>query len=152
MVGGILLLGIAIFGLLIMFGKARAEQFYKFIIFLILGPVLLGVGINHVLWFWYGMPLWSQILSILLAPFLLSALLQLLLPKAAWLGRLQAVLFESFVYAAAFPFRLLWRSVKFAFNQERQQTKLNPNRPVVGGRPPMRTEGEKRDRDNKLFD
>ena len=52
MIGGILLLGIAVFGLMVLFGKGKPENYYKFLIWLIFAPVLLAIGYNHALWFW----------------------------------------------------------------------------------------------------
>lgn len=79
MLGALLLLAIVVFGLLIMFGKAEPDRYYKFLIFLIIGPILLSIGFNHLIWFWLGLPLWAQVIGILLLPFLISATLRLVL-------------------------------------------------------------------------
>jgi hypothetical protein len=42
MLGALLLLAIVVFGLLIMFGRAEPDRYYKFLIFLIIGPILLS--------------------------------------------------------------------------------------------------------------
>jgi hypothetical protein len=152
MVGGILLLTIAVFGILIMFGKAKPETFYQFVIFLIFAPVLLTIGVNQILWLWYGLPLWAQVLCILLLPFLLSVLLRRLLPKAKWLQSLQTVVFQALIYFVTFPFRFIWRAGQFFFRREHQTQQLNPYRPVVGGKPPVRNDRRKESPREKIFD
>lgn len=140
MIGGILLLIIVVFGISIMFGKGKPENYYKFLIWLIFAPVLLAIGYNHALWFWLGLPLWMQILSILLVPFFVSAVLHIMFPKAKWLQSLQTAIFQTLIYIATFPFRFLWRAGQFFFQRERPVQRLNPYRPVVGGRPPLQNE------------
>ncbi len=152
MIGGILLLGIAVFGLMVLFGKGKPENYYKFLIWLIFAPVLLAIGYNHALWFWLGLPLWIQILSILLIPFFVGAVLSLLFPKARWLQALQTVVFQTLIYAVTFPFRFLWRTGQFFFQRERRTQRLNPYRPVVGGRPPLRNEHREPDQRGNIFD
>ena len=137
MIGGILLLGIAVFGLMVLFGKAKADNYYQLLIWLILAPILLSIGYNHALWFWLGLPLWMQILSFLLIPFAVSPVLRILFPNAKWIQNFQTVIFQSFVYGITFPFRFLWRAGQFFFQHERPRQRLNPNRPVVGTRPPL---------------
>ncbi len=144
MIAAILLLAIVIFGLLVMFGQADPSRYYKLLIFLIVGPILLAIGFNHVVWFWLGLPLWAQMISVLLVPFLASSLLRLFFPKVRWLEDMQGVIFQTLVYAVTFPFRLLWRAGQIVFQRERHPTRLNPYRPVVGGRPPVVREGRER--------
>ncbi len=120
MIGGILLLAIAVFGLMVLFGKGNPENYYKLLIWLIFAPVLLAIGYNHALWFWLGLPLWMQILSILLVPFFAAAILRLMFPKARWLQDLQATVFQTLIYAVTFPFRFIWRAGQFFFQRERR--------------------------------
>ena len=153
MIGGILLLAIAVFGLMVLFGKGKIENYYRFLIWLIFAPILLAIGYNHAVWFWLGLPLWMQILSILLTPFIVSAILRIMFPKARWFQTLQTTIFQTFVYIITFPFRLLWRSGQFFFQQERRQQRLDPHRPVVGTRPPLIPNPPRRtnqNRDNHL--
>lgn len=152
MIGGLLLLAIAVFGVMVLFGKARPEQLFKFAIILIFAPVLLAVGYNHVLWFWLDLPLRTRALSLLLVPFFVSALLRLMFPKAKWLEGLQVVVFQTLIYLVTFPIRFLWRAGRFVFRRERRTARLNPHRPVVGGRPPFINDGEGRKNQNDLFD
>lgn len=153
MIGGILLLAIAIFGLMVLFGKAKPEQLFKLAIILIFAPLLLAIGYNHALWFWLGLPLWMQIFSILLIPFFVSAVLKLLFPKAKWLQDLQTAIFQTLIYAVTFPFRFLWRAGQFFFQRERRPAqRLNPNRPVVGTRPPLQNERREGNQRNNIFD
>lgn len=152
MIGGILLLGIAVFGLMVLFGQGKPENYYKFLIWLIFAPLLLAIGYSHALWFWFGLPLWMQLLSVLLVPFFVSAILRLMLPKAKWLQGLQTAVFQTLIYAVTFPFRFVWRAGQFFFQRERRAQRLNPYRPVVGGRPPLQNERrEVRQREN-IFD
>jgi hypothetical protein len=152
MIAGILLLGVVVFGLMIMFGKGKVESYYKFLIWLILAPPLLAVGHNHAVWFWAGLPLFWQVLSILLLPFFASALLRLLFPKAKWLQSLQTALFQTLIYAVTFPFRLVWRAGRFFFDRERPVNRLNPYRPAVGGRPPLQNERRGANQRGNIFD
>lgn len=152
MIGGILLLAIAVFGLMVLFGKGKPENYYKFLIWLIFAPLLLAIGYNHALWFWLGLPLWMQILSLLLVPFFVSAFLRLMFPKAKWLQALQTVIFQTLIYAVTFPFRFLWRAGQFFFQRERPAQRLNPYRPVVGGRPPLQNERREASQRRDIFD
>lgn len=153
MTGGILLLAIAVFGILVLFGKAKPEAFYKFAGFLIIAPVLLAIGINHVLWAWYSLPLVWQVVSLLLAPFLLPILFKNVFPKSAWLGRLWQMLSEALIAVLAFPVRLVWRTVAFVWRRERRiATRLDPYRPAVGSRPPLESVRRESPRRNDLFD
>lgn len=153
MIGGILLLGIAIFGLMVLFGQGKPENYYKFLIWLIFAPLLLAIGYRHALWFWFGLPLWIQVLSFLLVPFLIGAIFRLLFPKAKWLQAIQAVAFQTLIYAVTFPVRFLWRAGGFFFRRERRQVqRLNPYRPVVGGRPPLQNERREVHQRENIFD
>lgn len=153
MIGGILLLGIAVFGLMVLFGQGKPEDYYKFLIWLIFAPVLLAIGYNHALWYWLGLPLWMQIFSVLLVPFFVSAALKLMFPKAKWLPGLQAALFQTLIYVVTFPVRFVWRSGQFLFHRERRPAqRLNPYRPVVGGRPPLHNERREVQPGRNIFD
>jgi FlaA1/EpsC-like NDP-sugar epimerase len=152
MVGGILLLGIAIFGLMVLFGKGKPENYYQFLIWLIFAPVLLAIGYNHALWFYFGLSLWMQILSVLLIPFLTATILKLLFPKAKWLQALLTTIFQTLIYAFTLPFRFLWRAGQFFFQRERRPQRLNPYRPVVGGRPPLQNERRQINPRGNIFD
>ncbi len=139
----LLLLAIVVFGLLIMFGKAEPDRYYKFLIFLIIGPILLSIGFNHLVWFWLGLPFWAQVVGILLLPFLISAVLRTVFPNAKWLQQTQAILFQTMLYVVTFPVRLLWRAGRMIFERERHPIRLNPHSPVVGGRAPVIRESER---------
>ena len=151
MIGGILLLAIAVFGLQVLFGK-KPDSYYKFLIWLIFAPMLLAIGYNHALWFWYGLPFWMQILSILLVPFLVSAILRLLFPKAKWLLDMQAIVFQTLIYVVTFPLRFIWRAGLFVFQRERRPQRLNPYRLVVGGRPPIQNQRREIGHRRNIFD
>lgn len=152
MIGAIILLGIAIFGLSVLFGKNKPDQLYQFLIWLIFAPILLAIGYNHALWFWFDLPLWLQILSILLIPFMISVILKLIFPKAKWIQSLQTTIFQTLIYSATFPFRFLWRSAQFLLQRERRPQRLNPIRPVVGARPPLQNENQAGNQRNNIFD
>lgn len=152
MVGGILLLAIVIFSISIIFGFGKVENYYKSLVWLIFAPLLLAIGYNHALWFWFQLPLWMQILSILLVPFLVSAVLRLLFPKAKWLQDLQAVVFQTLIYVVTFPLRFVWRTGQFIFQRERRAQRLNPHRPIIGGRPPLQNERREIGHRRNIFD
>lgn len=150
--GGILLLIIAVFGISIMFGKGKIENYYKFLIWLIFAPLLLAIGYNHALWFWATLPLGIQAISILLVPFFASALIRLMFPKAKWLQTLQTTAFQTLIYLVTFPFRFIWRAGQFFLERERPAQRLNPHRPVIGARPPLQNEHRKSNHEGNIFD
>jgi hypothetical protein len=94
-------------------------------------------------WFWLGLPLWAQVIGILLLPFFFSAILRIVFPNAKWLQQTQAILFQTLVYLVTFPVRLLWRAGRLIFERERNAVRLNPYNPVVGGRAPVIRERER---------
>lgn len=145
-IGAILLLGLAIFGLQVLFGRQDAGKIYPFLILLIVGPILLSIGLSHSVWFWEGLPLWGQILTLVILPFLLVAVIRRFLPKSAALDRGLGAAFDTLVYVVTFPIRLIWRSGQFILRRERRLARLNPRRPVVGGRPPLLNYRERRER------
>lgn len=145
-IGAILLLGLMIFGLQVLFGRQDASKIYPFLILLIVGPILLSIGLSHSIWFWEGLPLWAQVITFLILPFLLMAVIRRFLPKSAALDRAQGVAFDTLVYIVTFPVRLLWRSGQLILRRERRPARLNPRRPVVGGRPPLVNYRERRER------
>lgn len=147
MIGEILLLAIVIFGISLMLGRGRTENYFKFLIWLIVAPVLISTDFNHFLWVWYDLPFWAQIPLILVLPFIASALLRMMFPKAKWLQVLQATVFQTLIYSATFPFRFLWRASQFFFQRERRPQRLNPYRPIVGGRPPLQNERRETNRE-----
>lgn len=144
--GMILLLGLAVFGLQVLFGRQDSGKIYPFLILLIAGPILLSIGLSHSLWFWDGLPLWAQVIVIIILPFLVMAVIRRFLPKSAALDRVQAVAFDTLVYIVTFPIRLLWRSGQLVLRRERRPARLNIDRPVVGGRPPLINYRERRER------
>lgn len=141
MTGAILMLGIVVFGLLIIFGQADVNRFYKLVIFLIAGPILVSIALGHIQWFWEGLPGWGQLVALMTAPFLLAAVLKAFFPRPGLIGQVFQVLFDTVVYAVTFPFRLVWRSGRLLFGRERHHVRLDPRRSVVGGRPPVLRHG-----------
>ena len=137
MPGAILMLGIAIFGLLIIFGQAEVSRFYKLVIFLIAGPILLGIAISNIGWYWEGLSGWGQVGAICAAPFLFAAVLKALFPGNRIIAQTLGVLFDAFIYMVTFPVRVLWRSARHVARRERHPLRLDPRRSVVGGRPPF---------------
>lgn len=144
--GAILLIGLVVFGLQVLFGRQDAGKIYPFLILLIVGPILLSIGLSHAVWFWDGLPLWGQVVTILALPFLLMAVIRRFLPRSSALDRAIGVAFDTVVYLVTFPVRLLWRSGQHVLRHERRPARLNPRRPVVGGRPPLMNYRERRER------
>ncbi|CAN5296033.1 hypothetical protein BH20ACI2_BH20ACI2_02120 [soil metagenome] len=152
MIGAILFLAILVFGMQILFGAGKVENYYKFLVWLIVAPILLAIGCNHALWFWYSLPFWMQVVGVFLIPFLALALLRQIFPKVSWLKSLPALVLELLIYLVSFPFRVLFRATKFTVGRERHRTKLNPYRAVVGSRPPVNREREIESKRSNLFD
>jgi len=142
-IGAILLCGILVFGLLLLFGQADARNLYKFLIFLIVGPVLLSIGFSHTASFVDGLPFWLKILVVILAPFIVLAVVRIAFPGKKWPEQMLSVTFQALIYLISFPFRLLWRTGAYLFQQERRSNRLNRYRPVVGGGPPLMREVER---------
>lgn len=149
---GILLLAVIIFGFSLMLGKGKIENFFKFLILLLIAPVLITFGIDYLRCSYNSLPLWMQIISILLIPLLLLALLRLAFPKVGGLQKLQTLIFEALVFAFTFPFRFLWRSGRFIFQKEGRTTRLNPHRAAVGNKPPVVNRFKRRENENNLFE
>lgn len=139
MIGGILLIGLVIFGLTVLFGKNKPDKMYQFIIWLIFSPVLIGIAYSHLWYLWSNCPWWLQLIFILTLPLLTPFVLRVMFPNSRWLQELNYHVFQFFIYFVTFPFRLIWRSTQFTLGQERRNQRLNPYRPVVGGRPPLAT-------------
>ena len=137
MIGGILLIILALFGISIIFGKAKLEQFYKFVLFLIFAPLLLAVGVNHVLWLWSGLPFWMQALGILLLPFLLLSVLHAIFPKSSLVHLITDWLWDVLMFFLTFPIRLLYRGGRLIVQRERRPQRLAPHQTVVGRQPPL---------------
>lgn len=149
MIGFILLLMIAVFGLLVLFGRGKLENYVKLIVWLIFAPLLVAIGYNHLIWVWSGLPLWGRLLSLTLVPFAFFAILRMAFPNARWLSVFLTTLFDTLVFAITFPIRFVFRAASFIFQRERQRTPLEQYRPVVGGPPPIqnsRREGRRLDR------
>ncbi len=151
MLGGFLILAVIVFGFSIMLG-VKVEKFYKLLLWLVFAPLLIDAAYCGFIWTWQSAPLWMQILSVLLLPFFISALLKRIFPKAKWLQALQAVIFHTLIYTVTFPFRFLWRAGKFLLQRERQTIRLNPYHPVVGGRVPLQNERREANPRDNIFD
>lgn len=144
MIGGFLLLAIAVFGLSVLFGKGKIEDYLKFAVWLIFAPVLFAIGINHVEWLWLGLPLWMQVLTVLLAPFFAMGVLLYFFPKAKWLRGLLEAVFQFLIYLITFPVRLVWRAGKFLLQKERSVSQLDSHKAVVGSKPPLKDQQHRR--------
>lgn len=138
------MLAIVLFGLSVLFGKGKIDDYNKFLIWLIIAPVLLSIGLNHVLWLWYGLPPWVQVLTVFLAPFLIMVVLCYLFPKAKWLSGLFEVVFQFLIYLITFPVRFVWRAWSFFLQKERHISQIESHRAVVGSRPPLKDQNEQK--------
>lgn len=134
-----LLLAFIIVGFCTMFGYLKSDSIYKVLIWLIVGPLLLWFIYNEWTQFYAHLPWWWQVVSLILLPFVLLALLRFFLPKSAWITRLQQAIFDALVFCLTFPIRLVWRAGRQIIDRERHRIRLQRHRPAVGGRPPLRT-------------
>lgn len=151
MLSGVLILAVIVLGFCIMLG-VKAEKLNKLVLWLIVAPLFIDVAYISSIWAWQCAPLWMQILSALLIPFFILALLKMVLPTAKWLQTLQELFFQTLIYAVTFPFRFLWRAGRFLLQRERRAVQLNPHRPAVGNRPPIINGRDRRENQNNLFD
>ena len=142
MLSNFLILAVIAFGFSLMLG-VKAEKFYKLLFWFIFTPLFTGIAYCSFLWLWQSAPVLMQILCVLLVPFFISALLRAAFPKTRWIQALQAVVFQTLIYAATFPFRFLWRAGSFLLQKERRTVRLNQYHAAVGVKPPIISEREK---------
>lgn len=144
MIGGILLLAIAVFGLQILFGRGEPANYVKFLVWLIFAPIIAAIGYSHVLWAWNDLPLGVQVATLAVLPFVVLVILRIAFPRAAFLVRLRTWLFEALIMILTFPFRLVIRAGRLVLQRERRRVPLDRHRPAVGGRPPVRIQPRER--------
>lgn len=137
MITGILLLALVIFGLSWLFGFGRPDRLVKFIIWLLLGPLLLGLFYNEWLNFYLELPLIGQVIIIVAVPFFLLFALRVLFPASSGVSATTNVLWDLVVFIFTFPARLVWRSGRHITDKERNRIRLQRNRPEVGRQPPL---------------
>ena len=82
MLGGILLIALAVFGLSWLFGFGKPDRLVKFIIWLIFGPLLLGLLYSEWLSFYLDLPLVAKAVLLIASPFVLLFALRLFFPNA----------------------------------------------------------------------
>lgn len=144
MIGGTLLLALVVFGLSWLFGFGKPARLVKFIIWLTFGPLLLGLFYNEWLSFHSGLPLLGQIALVIAIPFFLLFALRVLLPGVRGVSITIDILWSLLIFLLTFPARLVWRSGRHITDRERNRIRLQRNRPIVGGRPPLRNELRRR--------
>lgn len=137
MIGGILLIALTIVGLSWLFGYGRPDRFIKFIIWMIFGPLLLGLLYNEWLQFYSSLSPAVQVGSLLLVIPLVLFLARLLLPATPFTRAINEFIWDGVVFVITFPFRLVWRCCKQFASRERNRIRLQRYRPAVGGRPPL---------------
>lgn len=137
MIGGILLIALVIFGLSWLFGFGKPERLIKFIVWLVFGPLLLGLFYSE--WYAYYSELswFGQVAIIVAIPFLLLLALRSLFPQSKLVAATTGVIWDILVFSLTFPFRLVWRSGRQIANKEGNRIKLARYRPAIGGRPPL---------------
>ena len=138
MMGGILLIALAVFGLSWLFGFGKPERFVKFIIWLVFGPVLLSLLYSEWLSFFFEFPFIAKAGFLVAIPFLLLFALKLFFPNSTQIRSITDFIWNLLVFLLTFPFRLFWRSSKQISERERNRIRLQRYRPVVGGRAPLR--------------
>lgn len=137
MIGQLLLLGIAIFGILVMFGRADIKRILWLIPVLIFGPILLSTASSHLVVFWDSLsPFWKFVTSVSLA-FVLPTAVRTFFPRMRWPDAFLDVLGRAATWVVAFPFRILYRAGLLIFDRERRPQRLVAHRRTVGGAPPF---------------
>lgn len=137
MLGGIILLLLVFGGLGIMFGYTEPKRIVQYLIWLIVGPVLIGIALNEWFGFYSSLSWVAKLLFIVALPFILLLILRTILPKSALVRSITDVLWNALVFAFTFPFRLLFRSGRLISQRERTRIRLAANQTVVGRRPPL---------------
>lgn len=143
MIGGILLLALGVFGLSWLFGFGKPERFVKFIVWLLVGPVLLGLLYSEWLSFYFDLPIIAKAVLLIAIPFLLLFALRLFFPNSPQIRSICDFLWNLLVFLLTFPIRLFWRSGRRISDGERNRIRLQRYRPTVGGRPPLRNDRER---------
>jgi hypothetical protein len=144
MVAGILLLGLAIFGLCWLFGFGKPERLVKFVVWLTFGPILLGVFFGEWSSFYSGLPWYAQVMFLTALPFAILFGFRLFFPQSTLIRGTIDFAWSFLVFWVTFPIRLIWRSGRHVSERERNRTRLQRYRPAVGGRPPLRNDPEGR--------
>ena len=144
MLGGVLLLALVAFGLSWLFGFGRPERFVKFVVWLVFGPLLLGLLYSEWLGFYSDAPILIRLIVWVGLPFVILLSLRFLFPNSPYFRRASEVIWDFFVFFLTFPLRLIWRSGRQISERERHRMRLERYRPAVGGRPPLRNDREGR--------
>ena len=110
MIGGILLIALVVFGLSWLFGFGKPERFVKFIVWLLFGPVLLGLLYSEWLGFYFDLPLIAKAILLIAIPFLLLFALRLFFPNSPQIRSITDFIWSLLVFLLTFPVRLFWRS------------------------------------------
>lgn len=143
MISGILLIALVVFGLSWLFGFGKPERFVKFIVWLLFGPVLLGLLYTEWLSFYFDMPLMAKAVLLIAIPFLLLFALRLFFPNSPQIRTITDFIWSLLVFLLTFPARLFWRSGRQISDRESNRIRLQRYRPAVGGRPPLRNDRER---------
>jgi hypothetical protein len=144
MFGGVLLLALVVFGLSWLFGFGKPERFVKFIVWLIFGPVLLGLLYSEWLSFYSDATFLVKVIIWVGVLFVILLSLRFLFPSSPYFRRMSETIWDFVVFFLTFPFRLIWRSGRQVSEGERNRARLQRYRPAVGGRPPLRNDLEGR--------
>lgn len=146
--GGVLLIALVVTGLGVLVGWMRLQRLAGFLIWLIVGPLLIGLAYNswHVAFLALS-PL-EQILFIACLPFALLLIVRAAFPKAVWSKRLFDGLFGLLVFIFTLPFRFIWRCLLLISQRERHTIELSHTPSVVGRRPQF----NQADREDRISD
>lgn len=147
MIGGLLLVGLAILGLCWLFGFGKPERLLKFVIWVIAGPLILGLLYNEWLCFYVDLPFLGQAALIVVVPFLILFSLRVLFPGSKVVSTITAVTWDLLIFALTFPLSLVLRSGRQFAARESSRIHLQKNRPVVGGRPPSQKRASNENRE-----
>lgn len=135
----LLLLMIVAIGFGIMFGwSPEPKRLIYLLVWFIVAPTLLICAAQRALAAYQDFPFSERLLLIIAVSFAALFILSVLLPKAGWLKRLNAALFELFLFTITLPVRVLWRSVRLIYTRERHVRHLSAVEAIVGNRPPLR--------------
>lgn len=115
----ILLLVVLVYGLLVMFGLAKASNFFRIILILLFGPLLLLVAVTQLATVLGTLPAAPKIVLILVSPLILMVLLYYLFPKASWSKQLQNAIYNGYKAVLITPFRWLASVVRWVIRRIR---------------------------------
>jgi Ca2+/Na+ antiporter len=141
--GSILAIIAMLIGLSFIFGGLKAERLTRFLIWLVLAPVVIcffsGVVTNS----YSQLSPYQQIVMLAVLPFAILFIIRALFHGSRFVKHIVDAVIAACAFVLTLPFRILWRSVRLIVERERHPVRLSPTPVVVGSRPQMEAANSK---------